>query len=76
MAIKEALPEFPTSGKWGLNQGLWAFNTDSYYDFVNQTGAYALTPSMVGNISGYGWVGKGENDTVLAGQEPRSGTAL
>ena len=69
MAIEESLPLFPTSGRWGLNQGLWSFNTNSYYDFVNQTGTYVLSPAMVGNISGHGWVGKGENDTVLPGQE-------
>ena len=68
-AIREAYPELPTSSKWALNQGLWSFNTDSYYDYVNQTGAYKLTPAMVGNITGYGWVGKGENDTSLPGQE-------
>ncbi len=69
IAIQEALPFFPTSGRWALNQGLWSFDTESPYDFVNQTGAYKLTPSVVGNISGHGWVGKGENDTVLPGQE-------
>ncbi|KAI1326995.1 alpha/beta-hydrolase [Xylariaceae sp. FL0255] len=61
--------ELPTSAKWGLNQGLWAFNTDSAFDFINQTGAYTLTPEIIANISGYGWVGKGENDTVAGGQE-------
>ncbi|KAL4807466.1 Alpha/Beta hydrolase protein [Aspergillus unguis] len=67
--VEELYPELPTKMKWFLDQGRWSFNTDSAYDFINQTAAYVVTPEAVANISAYGWVGKGENDTLAGGQE-------
>lgn len=67
--MSRVMPELSTSGAWGMTQGLWTFNTHSYFDFVNRTGAFDLTPANVGNITGYPWVGKGQNDTTLGGQE-------
>lgn len=58
-----------TPFKWVTNQGLWAFNTDSYYDWISQMGEYALTQEHVNNITAYPFVAKGEDDSTIGGQE-------
>ncbi|KAI1847735.1 hypothetical protein JX266_006230 [Neoarthrinium moseri] len=62
-------PDTSTLFKWFTSQGLWAFNTTSYYDWLSQLGEFALTQELVNNISAYGWVGKGEDDDLVGGQE-------
>lgn len=63
-------PDAPTIFKWITGQGLWTSNTTSYYDWIDQLGAYALTQDKVNNIIAYPWVGRGEDDDLVGGQEP------
>lgn len=58
-----------TTFKWGTDQGLWSFNTESYYDWISQTANFTLTQEQVNNITAYPFVGKGEADTTVGGQE-------
>lgn len=64
-----SLPSAPTEFKWVVGQGLWAFNTTSYYDWLKQLGTFALSQEKVDNITAYPWVGRGENDDLVGGQE-------
>ncbi|KAI4592616.1 hypothetical protein KJ359_011067 [Pestalotiopsis sp. 9143b] len=70
VAYELSQPDAPTNFKWITGQGLWTSNTTSYYDWVKQLGAYTVTQETVNNITAYPWVGRGENDDLVGGQEP------
>jgi hypothetical protein len=58
-----------TEFKWASNQGLWAFNTDSYYDWLPQLGNFTVMQELVNNVTAYPFVAKGEDDGTIEGQE-------
>lgn len=60
-------PGAPTALRWGLGQGLWAFNTRSPYDFVTETLKYTLE-DVVDKIKTPVFVGDAENDPEDYGQ--------
>ncbi|KAI1397517.1 alpha/beta-hydrolase [Hypoxylon fuscum] len=62
-------PQAPTSIKWFIGQGLWSFNTESPYDWFKQLGAIKLDQDVLNNVTCPVFVGKGENDENVGGQE-------
>ncbi|KAI2469615.1 alpha/beta-hydrolase [Annulohypoxylon bovei var. microspora] len=59
----------PTLLKWFIGQGLWAFNTESPYDWFTRLGDISLDADILSNITSPVFVGKGEDDQVAGGQE-------
>ncbi|KAI1458119.1 alpha/beta-hydrolase [Annulohypoxylon moriforme] len=62
-------PDSPTLLKWFIGQGLWAFNTESPYDWFTRLGNINLDGTVLSNITSPVFVGKGEDDTTAGGQE-------
>jgi esterase/lipase len=69
MSYALSLDSTATEFKWVTNQGLWSFNTTSYYDWLSQLGQYALAQEDVNNITALPFVAKGEIDDLVGGQE-------
>ncbi|KAI0127932.1 Alpha/Beta hydrolase protein [Xylariales sp. AK1849] len=69
--IKAAVsaPGASSKFRWVTGQGLWVFNTTSYFSWMSQMAPFALTQERVDNITAYGWVGRGEGDDSVGGQE-------
>ncbi|KAH8653346.1 Alpha/Beta hydrolase protein [Xylariales sp. PMI_506] len=70
-AIAEAIstPPLNTEFIWFVSQGLWAFDTDSYYDWLTQLSTFSLSQGLVDNITTkYRYVGEGQNDYLTVGQ--------
>lgn len=57
----------PTTVRWGLNQGLWTFKTQSAYDYAVMTQAYTLE-GIVSQIKAPVFIGEAESDMFFAGQ--------
>ncbi|EHK26159.1 uncharacterized protein TRIVIDRAFT_176493 [Trichoderma virens Gv29-8] len=68
-AVKFAVssPEAPTSFRWAIEQGLWAFNTKSPYEWATKCLDYKLGDA-VHNISVPFFVAEAEKDDLLPGQ--------
>jgi dienelactone hydrolase len=62
-----ASPQLDTTTRWFLEQGLWAFNTHSPYDFLVQLQAYTLE-DVVQNISSPVFVAEADQDPNFPGQ--------
>ncbi|XXG95722.1 hypothetical protein Hte_001992 [Hypoxylon texense] len=62
-------PQAPTIFKWFIAQGLWSFNTESPYDWLKRLGAIKLDQDILNNVTCPVFVGKGEGDDVVGGQE-------
>jgi len=60
----------PTSTRWGINQGLWAFDTDSPFDFLTMAGNINITRDSIRDIKSKVFIGIGQNDTSFPGQAP------
>ncbi|KAH9890182.1 2,6-dihydropseudooxynicotine hydrolase [Xylariomycetidae sp. FL2044] len=67
-------PANPTSGRWAIMQGLWAFDTDSPFDWVTQVQAYGLTSELAANITAPVLVGAAESDMFESGGSGNNGT--
>lgn len=57
-----------TSFKWSLEQGTWAFDTTSPYEWVKKIGEMAISDEMLANITCPTLVLSGEDDSVAPGQ--------
>jgi len=60
-------PTQPSSFRWLIDQGLFAFHTSSPYDWLNQLGAYSLD-GLYDNITCPVFVGDGQDDIQVPGQ--------
>ncbi|KUI67724.1 hypothetical protein VM1G_03579 [Cytospora mali] len=59
----------PSDFKWVVDQGLWSFDTDSYYDWLAQLGNYTIE-GYAQNLTVPVFVAGGSNDTLVLGQAP------
>ncbi|KAF4634648.1 hypothetical protein G7Y89_g3467 [Cudoniella acicularis] len=66
---------WPTDFRWFVDQGLWAFNTRSPYDLLQQFTQYALTTELLQNITCPVFVGMGMDDNASI-QAPHVAAAL
>ncbi|KUJ17133.1 2,6-dihydropseudooxynicotine hydrolase [Mollisia scopiformis] len=66
---------WPTSIRWFINQGLWAFNTRSPYDLLQQFSQYTLTTELLRDITCPVFVGMGLDDSASI-QAPMVAEAL
>ncbi|OTA54217.1 alpha/beta-hydrolase [Hypoxylon sp. EC38] len=64
-----ASPQAPTILKWFIGQGLWAFNTQSPYDWFKRLGQINLDGDVLKNVTVPVFIGKGEDDDLAGGQE-------
>ncbi|OQD77129.1 hypothetical protein PENDEC_c003G00736 [Penicillium decumbens] len=64
-----------TNAAWGLDQGLWSFNTHSPSDFLTQSKQYRLK-DVVDEIDMPVFVGDGEYDDLTTGQAVEVKNAL
>ncbi|KAF5667338.1 alpha beta hydrolase superfamily hydrolase [Fusarium heterosporum] len=69
-------PDVSTTVRWGLLQGLWAFNTKSPYEFLQSTKAYTLKNGIADRIKIPTWIADGEFDDLMPGQSQRVKDAL
>jgi hypothetical protein len=60
----------PTSTRWGINQGLWAFDTDSPFEWLTTAGNINITQDSIKDITSKVFIGIGQNDTSFPGQAP------
>lgn len=67
--------KLPTNAAWGLDQGLWSFNTHSPTDFFNQSKKYRLE-DVVDKIKAPIFVGDAEFDNFCPGQPQKVKDAL
>ncbi|KAF2674017.1 alpha/beta-hydrolase [Microthyrium microscopicum] len=58
----------PSTFRWGVQQGMFAFNTTSPFDWVTRTKAINVTAESVKNIDVPVFVGDGEDDSSFSGQ--------
>jgi hypothetical protein len=65
----------PTTIAWGIDQGLWTFNTHSPFDFFNQTKQFDLE-SVVDKIQMPVWIADAEFEGFFPGQPQRVADAL
>lgn len=65
----------PTTIAWGIDQGLWTFNTHSPFDFFNQTKQFDLA-SVVDKIQMPVWIADAEFEGFFPGQPQRVADAL
>jgi pimeloyl-ACP methyl ester carboxylesterase len=61
---------YPTTLRWSLDQGLWAMDTDSPYEWLQIAGNINLTQESVQEITCPVFIGSGQNDTSFPGQAP------
>lgn len=57
-----------TEFKWGVEQGTWAFNVASPFDWIYKMGEMDLSPEMLKNISCPVFVASGQDDSLAPGQ--------
>ncbi|KAI0377711.1 alpha/beta-hydrolase [Hypomontagnella monticulosa] len=69
MNAVKASPQAPTLVKWFIAQGLWAFNTESAYDWFSRLGEINLDGDVLKNVTCPVFVGKGDADEAAGGQE-------
>ncbi|TPX13377.1 uncharacterized protein E0L32_006107 [Thyridium curvatum] len=61
-------PEAPSLFRWAMDQGLWAFKTDSPYDWLRQLGMYNLEGGVLDAVEAPLFVASGQHDTMAPGQ--------
>ncbi|KAI1336717.1 alpha/beta-hydrolase [Xylariaceae sp. FL0016] len=62
-----AEPNITTSAKWGIEQGLWAFNTRSAFEWLTEAQNYTLD-GIVDQITAPVFVGDAQADMFFPGQ--------
>lgn len=60
-------PQAPTNIRWAIEQGLWAFNTRSPYEFLQSTKQYTME-GVVDKIRMPVWIADAEFEGVFKGQ--------
>lgn len=69
MSLAIAQPPLNTQFIWVTGQGLWSFNTTSYYDWMMQLGTFKLSQDLIDDITTRNvFVGEGEDDDLAPGQ--------
>lgn len=68
-------PLVPSQARWGLAQGMWAFNTQSPYDFMQATKKYAVK-DFITQIKVPVFVVDAESEGFFSGQPQRVKDAL
>ncbi|MCJ1392704.1 hypothetical protein MMC18_005575 [Xylographa bjoerkii] len=68
-------PKSPSSIRWLVDQGLWAFHTASPFDWFSLLGSYAVD-GVFATITCPVFVGDGQDDTNVPGQAPVVAAAL
>jgi pimeloyl-ACP methyl ester carboxylesterase len=68
-------PELPSSLRWGLGQGLWSFNTESAFDFLQKTSLYTLE-GITDRIKIPVWIANAEAESFFPGQSAQVAAAL
>lgn len=68
-------PDSPTELVWGIEQGLWSFNTKSAYDWLQMTKSYNLT-DVIGKIKVPVWTADAEFESFFVGQSAKVKEAL
>jgi dienelactone hydrolase len=61
-------PTAPSSLRWGVEQGEFAFNTTSAYEWVAESKNINLTAETIKEVKDPVFVGSGQNDTSFPGQ--------
>jgi pimeloyl-ACP methyl ester carboxylesterase len=76
-AVRTALdnPATSTNFRWGMEQGLWSFNIESPFDFLEATTPYTVK-DILGKISVPVWIANGEYDNQAPGQSKQVYDAL
>ncbi|KAK5996697.1 Hydrolase acrC [Cladobotryum mycophilum] len=67
LLLKLAEPGRPTGLRWSIQQGMWAFNTKSPYDFVSQLMNYTLK-DVIQQVKVPVFVGLAQQDIFFPGQ--------
>ena len=62
------VPTISTEFKWGLEQGMWAFDASSPYNWIEKMGEMAISQEMLANITCPVFVASSEGDDVAPGQ--------
>ncbi|KAK0777925.1 hypothetical protein LTR38_014983 [Friedmanniomyces endolithicus] len=60
-------PQTPSGLRWGIEQGLWAFNINGPYEFLQATKAYSIA-DVFGQIRMPTWIAAAANDQFFQGQ--------
>ncbi|KPM42658.1 hypothetical protein AK830_g3883 [Neonectria ditissima] len=61
-------PSASSQLRWGVEQGMFAWNTTSPYEWFTGTGEFFLNPDKVKSIKAPVFVGSGQNDNLAPGQ--------
>ncbi|KAF5026421.1 hypothetical protein F66182_1486 [Fusarium sp. NRRL 66182] len=61
-------PEAPSTVKWGMLQGLWAFTTKSPYEFFQIIKKFTLEGGVLDRVQMPVWIADGEYEDLMAGQ--------
>ena len=68
-------PDVPTALRWGVQQGLWSFRTESAYDFLQMSRLYNLT-DVIHQIKVPVWTADAELEGFFVGQSAKVKEAL
>lgn len=68
-------PNIPTGLRWGVQQGLWSFNIQSPFDFLEYTKEFTLE-GITDKIQMPTWIANPEQDQFYQGEPPRVAAAL
>lgn len=65
----------PTQLRWAVQQGMWSFNVDSPYDFLQHVKDWNFD-GLAGNLTMPTWIANPDQDQFYAGQSPKVYQAL
>ena len=65
-----------TSQKWGIDQGLWSFNTRSPFEWLTKMSKMAINQTMLDNITCPVFVASSQDDHIAPGQPERMARML
>ncbi|KPI38094.1 uncharacterized protein AB675_993 [Cyphellophora attinorum] len=68
-------PSLPSSIRWGLEQGLWSFNTESAFEFLQRTSLFTLE-GVTDRIQIPTWIANAEAEAFFPGQSAQVAEAL
>ncbi|KAI5459441.1 Alpha/Beta hydrolase protein [Mariannaea sp. PMI_226] len=63
-----ATPNIPTSFRWSINQGMWAWNTTDPYTWFSRMGEFNLNATNLAEIKCPVFVASGQDDTTAPEQ--------
>lgn len=75
LAQKYLKPGVPTGLRWGLEQGMWSFNTTSPFDFVTMVQKFTLE-KVAHKIKTPTFIGDAEDDIFFKGQAQQLAKAI